>query len=181
MGFKEDNMAAATAAAATMAGLTVLQGVGQANASRAQGEYQKAMSEINARNAEIMAKRRIEKGAKDAELYGQKINQTVGSQKASYASQGVSLDSDVVQQVEQQTREIGFEDIQQIKTNAFLEAMGYKSQAQDMLSQGRMAQRSGETNAFNTILGSAVNVARIAYDYKWDSKPSTKQQDKVES
>ena len=150
----------AMAAMVAMGGLQLAQGIGQANALNAQGEYQKAMSEINARNAEIMARKRLEKGEEEAKLYGQKLNQTVGTQRVSYAAQGVDIDDGSAAEIQKQTFEIGADDIEQLRNNAFLEAMGYKSQAQDIRRQGDMALVGARTAASQTILGAAIGAGQ---------------------
>ena len=163
-------MGVSVAATVGMAGIQMLQGMGEASAIKAQGEYQKAMADINARNADLMAERRIKKGDEDAKLYQQKINQTVGTQKASYAGQGVALDSEIAQQVQQQTYEIGHDDIQQLKNNAYLEAMGYKTEAFKTRLNSRMSLYATNAKAnskmFDTLIGSSFKAAETLSDLK---------------
>lgn len=174
-------MGASVAATVGMAGIQMLQGMGEASAIKAQGEYQKAMADINARNAELMAERRLKKGDEDAKLYQQKINQTVGAQIASYAGQGVALDSEIAQQVQQQTYEIGHEDIQQLKNNAYLEAMGYKTEAFNTRLNSRMSLYATNAKAnsamMNTLIGSSFTAAKTLSDLKL---PLKKQESKGE-
>lgn len=152
------------AGAAVIAGLQLFQASGQARGMKAMGNYQKAMSEINARNAQIKAKNTIEQGDESAQEYRKKVNQTVGSQKAAYAGAGVDVGYGSAQQIAQETYEIGAQDALKIKNNAYLAALGYEAEAQEMSRQGRMAQVGANIEASNTLLAGGMRAFGTAYD-----------------
>lgn len=151
------------AAGAGIAGLQLFQAYGQAQALAAMGDYQKSMSEINARNAELQAKDAIKRGDEAASEYSKKVNQTVGSQRTAYASQGVDIGYGSAKEIQKETYEIGARDAMTIKNNAFLEAMGYKSQAAEMNRAGRMAQMGSKSEAASTLLAGGINAAQTMY------------------
>lgn len=155
---------------AALAGVSIVQGVMQSNAQREQGAYQRRMAEENARNQELFAQRVLEKGNLDAQIYQSKVNQTLRNQKVAYASQGVSLDSDVVKSVHEDTFDSGYEDAQQIRNNAFLDALGYKTQASDYRRQGYYAEKAANSSANATLIGSGLNAANTMLAYRYGGK-----------
>lgn len=148
------------AAAAVMAGVQVYQGVGQARAMEAQAEYQKEMSDINARNAQLMGERVIKQGDVDAATQKKKINQILGQQRAGFASQGVEVGYGTAQKIQDETMATGVEEIQSIRNNAFLTAMGYQAEAQDRSRNARMAVSGAQTAGSQTILAGGLSAAR---------------------
>lgn len=153
-------------ATAAIAGVQLLGAYGQAQALEAQGEYQNEMMKINSRNADRQGARAIDLGEKAAQEYKKKVNQVVGSQRAGYASQGVQVDSGTAQAIQLETMDIGVQDVEQIRTNAFLEAMGYKSESQDLIRKGRMARMGAQTEARNTLLSGGLQAAATVYNAK---------------
>ncbi len=151
-------------AMAASAGITVAQAYGQAEAMKAQGEYQNTMSQINARNAELQADRAVKQGDKNAAAHMGKVNQTIGQQKVAYGAKGVDINYGSAKQVVQETREIGYDDAITIKNNAFLEGMGYKQQAFNSAQAGRIAQSTGESNANATLLSGGIKAAGSIYN-----------------
>ena len=159
-----------------MAGLGLFQAYGQATGAKAMGDYQNTMSKINSRNAEIAADDAIERGKESVNNYRKKVNQVVGSQRAGYASGGIDVGYGSAQAVQDETREIGQADVATIKNNAFLEAMGYKAQAQESSRRGRLAQQAGQNEYANTLLTGGMKAAGYLYDNYGGvgTKPKTK-------
>lgn len=150
-------------ATAALMGLTAVQTYGQYNAQKAQGDYQYRMARINAAEAEAQGKRVIEAGEKSATDYKKKINQLVGEQKTGFAAGGVDVSFGSAQQIQAETREVGLRDVQTIRTNAFLQAMGYQAQSQDILRQGQMARNAANFSANQTLLTGALRLGSQAY------------------
>lgn len=134
----------------------------QADAQRRQGKFQSAMSRINERRATLEAEDALKRGETEAANYQKKINQTVGAQKSSYAAQGVVVSEGTARAVQEETRAIGAQDIETIRTNAFREAMGFKSQAQESALSGRMAKRAADFSANQTLLAGGLSAAEMA-------------------
>lgn len=152
--------------AAAMAGMQLFQAYGQAQSMEAMGEYQNTMSRINARNAELQAESAQKKGLEDSYNYQKKVSQVVGAQKVAYAAQGVDIGYGSAKEVQAQTVEQGKADVMTIKNNAFLEAMGYRSQAQEASRAGRMAQLGAQTEAASTLIGGGIKAAQTYYTNK---------------
>lgn len=160
------------AAGAGIAVLQLGQAYGQAQSMEAMGKYQKAMSEINARNAEIQAQDAIKRGDEAASEYSKKVNQTVGAQRTAYASQGVDIGYGSAKEIQQETYEIGARDAQTIRNNAFLEAMGYRAQAQEISRSGRMAESSAKSEAGATLLAGGIKAAGTIQENYFAAKPA---------
>jgi hypothetical protein len=144
---------------AAMAGLQVAQGFGQASAMEAQADYQKTMSGINQRNAELQAKNILKQGGIDAIRTKKKINQIVGSQRAGFAAQGVDVRSGSAAMIQEETMEAGVEEIQSIRNNAFLTAMGYQAEAEERGRNARINALTAQGQAQQSILTGGLNAA----------------------
>lgn len=148
-------------ATGALVGLSLAQAYGQARAEMAQGEYQNRMSDINARYAEKRAEKAIEAGEKQAIEYKKKINQTIGAQRTGFASQGVDVGFGSAQDVQKETREVGYRDMEEIRTNAFLEAMGYRQQASEMRRTGQLSLEMSRGAAANSLLSGGIRAASM--------------------
>lgn len=143
--------------------MSVASAYGQSEATKMQGQYQKTMADINARNANLQAEDAIKRGDKASSDYKKKVNQTVGSQKAAFAAQGIDISSGSAQDIVAETYNIGNLDAITIKNNAYREAMGYRSQAFNYGTEGKFAELSANTNARNTLIAGGLQAAGYAY------------------
>src|SRR5690606_37637213 len=82
----------------------------QSRALQAQGEYQAAMLDFNATISLLQAEDAIERGQKEAGDYQKRISQLIGSQRTSYAAQGVVVGSGTAREVQEETALQGIED-----------------------------------------------------------------------
>ena len=115
--------------------------------------------EKNARLAELQAKDAEIQGKKDATAYKVKINQLIGSQRASMAAQGIEVNADSALDIQLETKELGAVDAQTIRNNAFREATGYRIQSIGYSSQAGYTRISGKTKARNTLLTGGLQTA----------------------
>lgn len=145
--------------AAVMAGLQVAQGIGQAAAMEAQANYQNEMSRINQRNAELQARNVLKQGDIDAIKAKKKINQIVGTQRANLAAQGIDVRSGSAAMIQEETMAAGVEEVQSIRNNAFLTAMGYRAEAEDRASNARMNLVGARTQGQQSILAGGLSAA----------------------
>jgi hypothetical protein len=118
----------------------------------------------NSREAERMAARAMDLGEKEAKKYSQQINQFVGRQRAAYGASGVDVNFGTAQAVQKETRDVGYQDVENIRTNAFMTAMGYKSQAQDLSRQSQFAKKAGDFEANMTLLSGGLDAATTYYN-----------------
>lgn len=163
-------MAAATASIIGATG-SLATAYTSAEASRAQGEYQKRMYELNQGMAEFQAKDIIRRGDKESAQMAKKVKQTVGAQRAALAAQGVDVDSGSAIEVQEDTQLIGAKDALTIKNNAWREAWGFKVQAIQMGAQGEFAKMAAGNQARNTMLTGGLQSLQYGAmaAHQWDS------------
>lgn len=151
------------AGGAGLASLGLFQAYSQSESLKAMGSYQNAMAKINAKNAEYKAQDALERGDNQVTQYRQKISKLIGSQKVAAAGSGVEVGYGSVQKIVDETREIAARDVQTIKNNSFLEAMGYRAEASEASRRGRMNQRAANNEATNTLLTGGLKAAETLY------------------
>lgn len=145
----------------------------QAQATRAQGDYQKRISEINARSAEAQAEDVLKRGENEAQKKLQETRKFIGQQKTAMAASGTDVNSQGALDLTADTAAIGATDVMTIKNNAWREAMGYKSQAIEVRGSGEMAQMAAKNNARSTMITGGIDA--LSYGIKAaDSKSSKK-------
>lgn len=145
----------------------------QAQAAKAQGEFEKQQAEINARFADMKAKEAIRIGDRSAAQHGRKIKSLVGKQRASLAAQGIQVDTGTAEEIQEQTLEIGREEMEIIRNNAWREAFGYKSQAAGDRMSGQMAESAGRFQATGTLISGGLK-AMDTYSRSSQLQSSTK-------
>lgn len=146
----------AAGAGAAVAGLGIIGSVGEASAIRAQGRYQETMFSINAKFAQEKARDAIDRGRVEETSYRKRVRKLIGAQRASMAAQGIDIDSGSAAEIVRETATLGSEDALMIRNNAYREAMGYKSQANSLRQQGRMAGLAARQRSSNTLLGGGL-------------------------
>lgn len=125
---------------------------GEANAQREQGEYQKHMSEVNAKLAEDQGADAIKLGDLEAGQVARKGAAVRGSQRVAYAAQGIDVNSGVAAEVQADTEALSQIDQLTIKNNAWRTAWGYKVEALNSRSKGEFAKIAADKSANNTLL-----------------------------
>jgi hypothetical protein len=144
---------------AGLAGLGLFQAYSQSESLKAMGQYQNSMAKINAKNAEYKAQDALDRGDNQINEYRKKISKLIGSQKVAAAGSGVEVGYGSVQKIVDETREIAARDVATIKNNSFLEAMGYRAEAQEASRRGRMNQMAANNEASNTLLTGGLKAA----------------------
>jgi hypothetical protein len=127
----------------------------QAQAARAQGAYQKSISEINERLSELQAESSLKRGEKDAQAIRRRTEKTIGSQRAALAANGVDVNDGSALEIQQETELYGQIDELTAKTNAIQEAYGFKMQANNDRARGNFASLSARGDARNTLITGA--------------------------
>lgn len=122
-----------------------------AQAQRAQGNYQNEMANINAKYAELQSENAITRGNKQAADMKRETKRIIGSQRVALAAQGISIEDGSALQVQEDTAMIGEIEAMKIKNNAWMEAFGYKMEAQNQRQQGKLAKMAGDNTAATTI------------------------------
>lgn len=141
-----------------MSGITSLAGAyAQGQAARAQADYASTVANINNRFAEIEARDIIKTGDERAAEHGKNIKQLVGKQRAGFAAGNVLVGSGTAGAIEDQTREIGFEEQQNIRNNAWKQAFGVKLQARSQVLEAKNQSRAADFEARNTLITGGLN------------------------
>lgn len=144
------------------AGLGVLQlGLGFLNAEneRAYGAFQERIATFNAKQAERQADLIIEKSRKDSLAVRDQGKQIVAKQRASFASQGIDINSGSALDVQNETLEFSAEDARTVQNNAYLQAMGVKMEAIGMRAQGGYQAAASGARANLSLVNSGVDGA----------------------
>ncbi|SRR5213593_1330650 len=126
-------------------------------------ELNAGVHDFNAAALEGQATDALLRGKQTEDLFRKQLRQVIGSQRASYAAQGVAVASGSAEEVSEDTAYQGTLDALQIRTNAAREAWGYGVAAEGERLQARSTRKLGALQARNTRdVGRAnANQARI--------------------
>lgn len=127
-------------------------GVMDSNAQREQAKYQKYQSETNARLAEGQAADAIKEGDYEANALSKRAGALRGTQRTSYAAQGINVNTGVAAEVQSDTDALSKIDEARIKENAWRKAWGYKVEALNTRTKGELAYIGGNQAATTTLL-----------------------------
>ena len=130
-----------------------------ANAQRQAGKASQRIAEWNADVAGKQADDAIARGRETERRQRIGIRQTIGTQRAAFAAQGVEVDDGSALEVAQDTAALGELDLMTIRNNAAREAWGYRVGESDYRYKGTMANITGNQQAAGTILTGASSIA----------------------
>lgn len=136
-----------------------LKALGQVQA----GNEQDKILHRNADIADAQAQDALTRGKINEKKMRRQTEQTIGSQRVNLAAQGVEINSGSALDTQADAAYLGELDAKTIQTNAKKEAWGYKTQADNLRYQGRVAKKEGDLGAFNTILGGAGSMLMAKY------------------
>lgn len=139
-----------------MAGLSMVGAASQANAQREQGEYQRMQANENARMMELQAEDAVKRGDQAASGVRKNAIKTRADQRAAMAANGINMDEGSALSLQEETQAMGEEDVRTVKNNAWREAWGLRTQAQNTRASGGMAESAGKNAASMTLLTGAV-------------------------
>jgi hypothetical protein len=152
----ENVMAFSSLLGATTEGIGAFKG---ADALRLQGKFANEQAEFEARMAELQAQDAERRGAQAAQGVQSKARRIIGSQRAALAAQGVDVSSGSAVDVQADTAYQASLDAEQIKGNAWREAFGIRTNAQQGLFRGKMTQLAAENQAAATVLTGSLRMA----------------------
>ena len=146
------------------AGIQLGQGLIAAYIQRGQGKLAARQADINARYAEMSAERALRKGDSEANKIRKRGSKILGAQKQSFAARNVRVDSSVVMDIQDETKSLIAEDVEDVKTNAWLQAFGFKQEGIESRYKANLAKiQSGVLAGIGTIATGATNAA-ITYE-----------------
>lgn len=151
---------------AVSAGVSAYGAMQQGKAQEKQYQYQAAVNRNNAIIQNRLADDAIKRGEAAEAEHRRKVNQVKGSQRASFAANGIDLGSDIVSDTLSDTALLGELDALTIRNNAEREAYGYRVGAMNQEASainneaaGSNARSAGNLDAFGTILGGASTIS----------------------
>jgi hypothetical protein len=150
------------------AGGTAISAIGQikgGNAAKSQGDFNAAVAEQQAQDA-------LARGTQDEERFRQGVRTLIGSQRASFAGQGVDVGTGSAADVQADAAYLGELDANTIRQNAARTAAGFKVQAENYRMGGSNAQTAGYFGAASTVLGTAGSL--LAAKYGWGANGGNK-------
>lgn len=159
---------------ATQAMSTGANAYAQSSAINTQSKWQEMQLQTNERLANMQAEQAVKRGDKEAQAIRQKTKQLIGSQRAALAAQGIEVNADTSADIQADTASLGALDALTAKNNAWLEAWGYKVQANDYAGQAKMARMAGKFNAKQTLLTGGLQMARDITGGMYEAKAGTK-------
>lgn len=149
-----------------LASINAIQGIfslgtafSNASLQKEMGRYESSQFRINASYSEIAAADAIERGNKEANELKRRLRNLEGEQIIASAASGIDAFSGSAKNVRESTQLLGDLDIIQIKTNAYREAWGYKTQSTSLMNQANMAKLSANRSAANTLITGGLNAA----------------------
>ena len=142
-----------SAAASTAMG--VVSGVQQANAAKAQMNYQADVNKRNAKIAQANADMKRQEGIEESRLQKIRNLQKVGAQQAAMAANGIDVSSGTALDVVEDTAAMGELDALTTRYNAETQAQAYERQANNLTNQANMDIISGQ-NAYKSGITGAI-------------------------
>jgi hypothetical protein len=130
-----------------------------ASLQKEMGRYQSSQLRIQSSYSEIAAADAIERGNKEAAELKRRLRNLEGEQILTSAASGIDAFSGSAQNVRESSKLLGDLDIIQIKTNAYREAWGYKTQSTSLMNQANMSRLAADRSAANTLVTGGLNAA----------------------
>lgn len=134
----------------------IISGFQQANAYKAQGEYESTVANTNAKIAQLQEKETLDAGNVEASRQDLKTRQDVGSILASQGASGVDVRSGSSALVRNSVGAVGNQDELTIRSNAQRQAFGYKVQATEDDYRGQFAQLTAKAESEQTLLSGGL-------------------------
>jgi hypothetical protein len=135
-------------------------------AARAQANYQAKVATANEQQAAQAAQQEQVKGQQDQIQLMRRIAETKGAQVSALAASGVDLTFGSARSIQEDTSQLGAEDVQALNqnieqrtNNLLIDAANYRSQAAAARAQGQGALASSLIGAFGTALGGASQIS----------------------
>jgi len=132
----------------------------QADALERQSQFNAQQMRTNAAQLDVRAEEAGKQALDDAVDVQQDISRMIGTQKVNLAAQGIDIGSEVSTQIRRDTERIGAEDVQTLKNNAWKEAWGMKTQAQDLRMQADMGITAGGERARSTMVTGGLSAVQ---------------------
>lgn len=128
-----------------------------ASGSKKSGRIARDIGNFNAGVADQQAADALVRGREAEDQLRSGVRKLIGSQRAGFAGQNVSLNDGSAVAIQEDTLKLRDEDIERIRYNAGREAWGFKMQAENYRMGGAATQQQRNAEATGTILGGLGN------------------------
>jgi len=152
-------------------GLTLLSTAAGVQSAGQEGKYTKKVYDQNALIAARLAQIAKERGDWEITKRAMETRQAVGTQKATFAGQGVDLSSETVTNTIADTMAVGRLDELYLRYNAELEAYKYQMDRINATQQGKLAKRAAGQTQAQFILGGAASLLSMWGMASGNAKP----------
>ena len=144
-------------------GVTLAAGAYTAYQQNESGKAEKKMHGFNAGIGEAQAGDALARGRKDEHDFRVQGRGMIGTQRASLAAQGVTIDDGSALEIQADTgRQIEL-DALTIRNNAAREAWGFRVGAADSRNRGSIARAEGRNQATATVLNTGASAMGMGY------------------
>lgn len=161
-------------------GLQGISGIMGASGQYAQGKaeeqaykHQAAVNEQNAKLAQVSADNARQQAMVEEERSGKQFEQLMGTQRATFAANGLDSSSESNSLILQDTAWGAAEEATWIRHQGMMKKWGFQNEQYQHLRDADMnraaaknARKAGRMNAIGTLLGTAANMAMTGYQMK---------------
>lgn len=132
-------------------------------------EYNAAALNRNAEQANLQAQHLIDQGAVDEKVHRQKVQQLIGTQRASAAGSGLLVDNGTTEDVVEDTAGFGELDALTIRNNAARSAWGARNTGADYSASANLATMKNSSSALS-VGGSLLSGGSQMYNQLYQNK-----------
>lgn len=133
-----------------------------ADAQRRSAEFEAQQLEFN---SQLVSMQKDGIGAqleKDLESRQTQTKQMIGAQKVALAGQGIDIEGDLGEELQETEHFISNQDVQALKNNAWRQAMGLEIESADLRAQAGFTRLGGRDKARNTLVTGGLNATKTA-------------------
>lgn len=123
-----------------------------ANAQSSAATFKAGQLRLDSQVSSLQAESTLQAGNAQSALVGKKVASAIGQERASYAAQGINVDTGSAAATQSSSMVQGREEEQTIQSNAWREAWGLRVQSSNELSEAAMTDLEGKGQSFNTLM-----------------------------
>lgn len=146
----------------TMIGVEALKVGNEIRQAKAEDRFAQSQARFNISMSQIKEREAKRRGEADVQKLKTKTKQIIGTQRVSYAGQNVALDSGTPLDIQEETAALSAEDAVTIRNNAWLEAFGYRVEANQYRLGAAFSRARRNNQIVGSILGGTLQTGAIA-------------------
>lgn len=123
-----------------------------ANAESSASTFKANQLLLDSQVSSLQAQSTLQAGNMASGLVGKKVASAIGQERASYAAQGVNVDTGSAASTQESTNVQGALEEQTIQSNAWREAWGLRVQSENEKMESEMMRLEGKEQSFNTLM-----------------------------